>query len=151
MLPRIWLVWESQRFGEAGLTSLTCRWVMCTHFVQRGEVLGLVAQGSHQVMSTFGNGGVITGGIGNGWYFNWSISGIHVFKVGLCHELWLCKAVAMVLRLIALSCHWVMSTPWIEDLITSSLIEVGTVLGSSVGSIDTSLLCFIFWGWNHTL
>ena len=59
-----WWVWGSQRVGEAGLVVLmTCRWDMSTDFVQWDEVLGLVALGFHQVMSTFGIEGVITGGL----------------------------------------------------------------------------------------
>ena len=83
----------------------------------------MVALGCHQVMSTFVIEGVITGGLESGWNCTWSISGIQVFKVGLYHELWLCKVVVMVrvLRLIALSCHWVMSTPRIEGVIIRSM------------------------------
>ena len=96
---------------------------MGTILLHQGEILGLVALGFHQVMSTFGIEGVITGGLESGWYCTWIFSGIQVFRVGLCHELWYCKVVVRVrvLRLITLSCHWVMSTPRIEGLITSSL------------------------------
>ena len=61
---------------------------MSTDFVQWGEVMGLVALGFHQVMSTFGIEGVIKEGLESGWYYTWSISGLQVFRVGLCHELW---------------------------------------------------------------
>ena len=88
VLPRIWWVWGCQRVGEADLVVLTCRWDMSTDFVRWDEVLGLVALGFHQVMSTFGIEGVITGGFESGWYFTWSVSGLLAFRVGLCHELW---------------------------------------------------------------
>ena len=66
MFPRIWLVWGSQRVGEADLVVLTCRWDMSTDVVLWDEVLGLVALGFHQVMSTLGIEGVITGGFESG-------------------------------------------------------------------------------------
>ena len=55
---------------------------MSTDFVQWDEVLGLVALGFHQVMSTFGIEGVITGGLESGWYCTWSISGFWVSELG---------------------------------------------------------------------
>ena len=88
MLPRIWWVWGSQRVGESDLVVQTCRWDMRTDFVQWDEVLGMVSLGFHQVMNTFGIEDVITGGLESSWYSNWSISGLQVFRVGLCHELW---------------------------------------------------------------
>ena len=125
MLPRIWLVWGSQRVGEADLVVLTCRWMGYEpmDFVPWDEVLGLVALGFHLVMSTLEIEGVMTGGFESAWYCTWSVSGILVFKVGLCHELWLCTVVVRVrvLGLIALSCHWVINTPRIGGLITCSL------------------------------
>ena len=96
---------------------------MGTNLLHQGDVLGLIALGRHQVMSTLRIEGVITGSMENCWYCTWSISGLHVFTVGLCHELGECKVVVRVrvLRLIALSCHWVMSTPRIKGVITRSL------------------------------
>ena len=123
MLTRIRWEWGSQSGREADLVVQTCRWVMSTDFVQLGEVLGLIALSSHEVMSTFRIEGAITGSMERGWYCTWSISGIQVFTVGLSHELGQCKVVVRVraLRLIALGCPWVMSTPRIEGVISRSL------------------------------
>ena len=87
MLTRIRWVWRCQRIGETDLVVLTCRWVMSTDFFN-DEVLGLIALSCRWVMSTLRIEGVITGGLESGWYCTWSISGIQVFTVGLCHELW---------------------------------------------------------------
>ena len=94
---------------------------MSTDFVQWDEVLRLVALGFHQAMSTFRIEDVITGGFEIGWFCTWSVSGILVFRVGLCHELWYCNVVVRVRVLIALSCHWVMSTPRIEGFVPSCM------------------------------
>ena len=56
----------------------------------------MVALGFHQVMSTFGIEGMITGGLETSWYCTWSISGIQVFILVLCHELGQWKGVAKV-------------------------------------------------------
>ena len=54
-------VWGSQKVREVGLTILTCTWVIGTNLLHQGEVLGLIAMGCHQVMSTLRIEGVITG------------------------------------------------------------------------------------------
>ena len=48
------------------LINLTSIWVMCTDFIQRGEVLGLIALSCNQVMSTYRIEGVITGNLESG-------------------------------------------------------------------------------------
>ena len=60
-------------YGEAKVLE-RLPWDMSTDFCQWDEVLGLVALGFHQVMSTFGIEGVITGGMESGWYCTWIIS-----------------------------------------------------------------------------
>ena len=87
MFHRIWWVLGSQRVGEADLVVLACKWVMSTEFVQSGELLGLVALGCHQVVSTLRIENVITGSLGSCWYCTWSISGLQVFTVFLCLEM----------------------------------------------------------------
>ena len=72
---------------EDGMTSLTCRWVMGTNLLHKGDVLELIALSSHQVMSTLRIESVITGSLESGWHCTWSISGLQVFTVVLCHEL----------------------------------------------------------------
>ena len=71
----------SQRVGGVGLTNLTCRWVMGTNVLHQDEVLGLIALGCHQIMSSLRIEGVITGSLETGWYCTWSISGLQVFTV----------------------------------------------------------------------
>ena len=47
-------------------------------------------------MSTPGTECLITSSLNSGWNCTWSISGIQVFIVVLCHELGQCKGVAKV-------------------------------------------------------
>ena len=72
---------------RVGLTNLTCRWVVGTNLHHQGEVLGLIALGCHQVMSTLRIEGVITGSLESGWYCTWCISGLQLFTVMWYDEL----------------------------------------------------------------
>ena len=74
MLARIWWVCGSQRVGEPDLVVLTCSWDMNTDFIKWDEILGMVALGFHQVMSTLGIEGVIAGDLESSRYCTWSIS-----------------------------------------------------------------------------
>ena len=58
--------------------------------------MGLVALGCHQVMCTLRIEDVISESLNSGWYCTWSISGLEVFIVVLCHELGQYKGLAKV-------------------------------------------------------